>query len=216
MFGHFYQSSLTNHLGKIIDISSITCYICFTSNTHLWWQSFNRESRYDGRCGWYINECLNLQRVLNGWGADKQSFRDHLAQVMQVLAKIDTYIIHDIQWLGEWSINMGVSKNSGTPKSSILIGFETITNHPFLVVLPLFLETSICENMFLNEQAEQSWFLFLWSCCPRQNGYPRHRKTPPQKKKHHVATNCVHFSEIQSRDWVYSKKHSTQLSGAFT
>ena len=33
---------------------------------------------------------------------------------------------------------MGVSKNSGTPKSSILIGFSII-NYPFLV--PLFLET---------------------------------------------------------------------------
>ena len=33
---------------------------------------------------------------------------------------------------------MGVSKNNGTPKSSILIGFSTI-NHPFRV--PLFLET---------------------------------------------------------------------------
>ncbi len=34
---------------------------------------------------------------------------------------------------------MGVSKNNGTPKSSILIGFSII-NHPFWV--PLFLETS--------------------------------------------------------------------------
>ncbi len=27
--------------------------------------------------------------------------------------------------------DMGVSKNKGTPKSSILIGFGTIINHPF-------------------------------------------------------------------------------------
>ena len=37
-------------------------------------------------------------------------------------------------------IYMGVSKNNGTPKSSILIGFSII-NHPFWV--PIFLETSI-------------------------------------------------------------------------
>ena len=36
-------------------------------------------------------------------------------------------------------INMGVSKNNGTPKSSILIGFSII-NHPFWG-FPLFLET---------------------------------------------------------------------------
>ena len=35
---------------------------------------------------------------------------------------------------------MGVSKNNGTPKSSILIGISII-NHPFLGALPLFLET---------------------------------------------------------------------------
>ena len=34
---------------------------------------------------------------------------------------------------------MGVSKNNGTPKSSILIGFSII-NHPFWGT-PLFLET---------------------------------------------------------------------------
>ena len=37
---------------------------------------------------------------------------------------------------------MGVSKNNGTPKSSILIGVSTI-NHPFRGVFPLFLETPI-------------------------------------------------------------------------
>ena len=37
---------------------------------------------------------------------------------------------------------MGVSKNNGTPKSSILIGFS-ITNHPYWGGFPLFLATSI-------------------------------------------------------------------------
>ena len=39
---------------------------------------------------------------------------------------------------------MGVSENSGTPKSSILIGFSII-NHPFWGY-PYFLETPIWEN----------------------------------------------------------------------
>ena len=39
-------------------------------------------------------------------------------------------------------VYMGVSKNSGTPKSSILIGFGTIINHP-LWGFSLFLETPI-------------------------------------------------------------------------
>ena len=40
---------------------------------------------------------------------------------------------------------MGVSKNNGTPKSSILIGF-CIINHPFWGT-PLFLETPIYEGV---------------------------------------------------------------------
>ena len=46
-----------------------------------------------------------------------------------------------------WCLYMGVSKNKGTPKSSILIGFSII-NHPFWGVFPLFLETPICFNGF--------------------------------------------------------------------
>ena len=38
---------------------------------------------------------------------------------------------------------MGVSKNSGTPKSSILIGFS-IKNHPFWGPTPIFGNTQIC------------------------------------------------------------------------
>ena len=44
------------------------------------------------------------------------------------------------------SIHMGVSKNNGTPKSSILIGFFII-NHPF-GGFPLFLETSFYTYKF--------------------------------------------------------------------
>ena len=38
--------------------------------------------------------------------------------------------------------HMDVSENSGTPKTSILIGFSII-NHPFWGTVPLFLETPI-------------------------------------------------------------------------
>ena len=41
-----------------------------------------------------------------------------------------------------YSSNMGVSKNNGTPKSSILIGFSII-NHPFLGPTPIFGNTHI-------------------------------------------------------------------------
>ena len=43
---------------------------------------------------------------------------------------------------------MGVSKNRGTPKSSILIGFSII-NHPFWG--PLFLETPIYNYIFVHD-----------------------------------------------------------------
>ena len=42
-------------------------------------------------------------------------------------------ILINLFWKGKWSepnLHLGVSKNSGTPKSSILIGFSII-NHPF-------------------------------------------------------------------------------------
>ena len=47
-------------------------------------------------------------------------------------------------------MDLGVSKNNGIPKSSILIGFSII-NHPFWV--PLLLETPIfCEEETLKTQ----------------------------------------------------------------
>ena len=45
-------------------------------------------------------------------------------------------------------VYMGVSKNRGTPKSSILIGFSLI-NHLFWV--PLFLETPIYIYIFISQ-----------------------------------------------------------------
>ena len=57
--------------------------------------------------------------------------------------------------IGTKHTDMGVSKNSGTPKSSILIGFSII-NHPFWDApiihfgMPLFLETPICKYIFIT------------------------------------------------------------------
>ena len=50
--------------------------------------------------------------------------------------------------------HMGVSKNRGTPKSSILIGFS-ITNHPFWV--PLFSETSTSEFWSFTKIMSNWW-----------------------------------------------------------
>ena len=46
------------------------------------------------------------------------------------------------EWVGIWmNLDVGVSENRGTPKSSILIGFSII-NHPFWGTrVPLLLET---------------------------------------------------------------------------
>ena len=52
---------------------------------------------------------------------------------------------------------LGVSENSGTPKSSILIGFSII-NHPTMGV-PLFLETPNCDSLFLQESESPFWRL---------------------------------------------------------
>ena len=60
--------------------------------------------------------------------------------------------------IGTKHTDMGGSKNSGTPKSSILIGFSII-NHPFWDApiihfgMPLFLETPICIFIYIHISA---------------------------------------------------------------
>ena len=62
----------------------------------------------------------------------RTSGRDHPIQGWSHGAgPIATHQIHQIGWFSfEIARQMGVSKNNGTPKSSILIGFSIIT-HPF-------------------------------------------------------------------------------------
>ena len=64
---------------------------------------------------------------------------------------------------------MGVSKNNGTPKSSILMGFSIINCKPFIFGVPLFLETPICyfsgsptiyiQSSIGNPINDLSWYL---------------------------------------------------------
>ena len=82
---------------------------------------------------------------------------------------------------------MGVSKNNGTPKSSILIGFSII-NHPFGV--PLFLETPkvrgehktnlSCHHPDLHQVWSPSKMGFHENMTPCQQGQPpNHQQNPP-------------------------------------
>ena len=69
-----------------------------------------------------------------------------------------------------WNFDMGVSKNSGTPKSSILIGFSLI-NHPFWGT-PIFGNTHI---LFSSVAPISRFFstaqhaVNVWSTCLPQN-----------------------------------------------
>ncbi len=74
-----------------------------------------------------------------------------------------------------WGLHMGVSKNKGTPKSSIFIGFSMI-NHPFWGKIPLFLETPTLRftSCYIHCFV---WFTKAPSCHPRL-GSCREASTP--------------------------------------
>ena len=61
-------------------------------------------------------------------------------------------------------IYMDVSKNRGTPKSSILIGFSII-NHPFWGPTPIFGNTHVVSYLCF----QPSW-LECWNSSPRRSG----------------------------------------------
>ena len=84
--------------------------------------------------------------------------------------KSESFIVRERSFGGHWDeflrqMNMGVSKNRGTPKSSILIGFSII-NHPFWGTL--FLETPISMNISRTgyqddiEQTIGNWHKIRW------------------------------------------------------
>ncbi len=61
-----------------------------------------------------------------------------------------------------WSNYMGVSKNRGTPKSSILIGFSII-DHPFWGETPIYMSWYGCSNVTVGSLRIASHFLPEWS-----------------------------------------------------
>ena len=69
-------------------------------------------------------------------------------------------VVNHINYISIY-IYMGVSKNNGTPKSSILIGFSIIFTIHFGV--PLFLETSIWHRYLLQDHLNQ---VFFWEHFP--------------------------------------------------
>ena len=65
-------------------------------------------------------------------------------------------------WIFE---NMDVSENSGTPKSSILIGFSII-NHPFWGT-PIFGNTHICLRGVTDQWLSRWWFQIFFIFSPK-------------------------------------------------
>ena len=98
-----------------------------------------------------LNQCGPVDCLLF-WFTEKQRF----SKSGLLFDALDTPSTFD-KGGGGWPSQMDVSKNNGTPKSSILIGFSTI-NHPFWV--PLFLETprfwsDQVQRFFPNSKAQK-------------------------------------------------------------
>ena len=71
---------------------------------------------FDGEPGLEIDEDESYWEPLKGWGGSRDVWKCWKRLRSPPLFRVDVY--------------MGVSKNRGTPKSSILMGFSII-NHPF-------------------------------------------------------------------------------------
>ena len=91
---------------------------------------------------------------------------------------------------------MGVSKNRGTPKSSILIGCSII-NHPFWGTVPVFLETPICglctgllqDNFSVSSSTSVLWRVSEKPC--RQG-----------ERQNHIDRNDLSFNDTsESKIW---------------
>ena len=109
-------------------------------------------------------------------------------------------------WKMQQATKMGVSKNSGTPKSSILIGLS-IVNHPFWGTVPLFLETSK-SNQYKHHLPQPVWQLpmidFVKMAKPQRHQEPSLGNLPvPSTGKTDVQTKqrlrCVFLLTIQDR-----------------
>ena len=95
---------------------------------------------------------------------------------------------------------MGVSKNKGTPKSSILIGFSII-NHPFWWVFPLFLETPI-------------WYQRNWFTQPEQGHlFPGIPPSPLQRLKHTKPSTNFFYAWKKVRQKIFKLEEMVIHSG---
>ena len=81
-------------------------------------------------------ECFSLGRSIQALKQAEESLNASLTPLMDTQWRMDQRLDNPVE-------HMGVSRNRGTPKSSILIGFSII-NHPFWGTgVPLFSQTPI-------------------------------------------------------------------------
>ena len=102
---------------------------------------------------------------------------------------------------------MGVSKNNGTPKSSILIGFSTI-NHPFWGT-PIFGNTHVATTAGGIPNFSQ-WFQCLRHFLknPKDNSYPLPLDSPLRKPLDsryllHIVNYATHLYQLYSKPLLY-------------
>ena len=100
-------------------------------------------------------------------------------------------------WL---DLNMGVSKNWGTPKSSSLIGFSII-NHPFWGI-PVFGNTHMMTQSFIQ--------IAYKTCSKLEKKNPRHTRLQPEnsltmhtwtKSRRRLPRNNLFFLVVVSVGW---------------
>ena len=82
-------------------------------------------------------------------------------------------------------VQMGVSKNRGTPKSSILIGFSII-NHPFWGT-PIFGNTQICPNRWPPSHLAWTELPDHRNLQPQRGNVPPWRGSKSQQKRWHMS-----------------------------
>ena len=108
---------------------------------------------------------------------------------------------------------MGVSKNSGTPTSSILMGFSMIINHPFWGT-PIFGNTRISTNMELvdfhgfhvGKYTYQSHGLFGFGISMHSKFVESYLKTPSLCNSPHLDFRHVfHWRFLEILIWLGKK-----------
>ena len=98
-------------------------------------------------------------------------------------------------WLVKCTYYMGVSKNKGTPKSSVFIGFSII-NHPFWGPTPIFGNTHIGTKTMANKKYCNFHQL---SISPNSKTTSKGRATWKKKSGWHEFMNWHPFGEVSCR-----------------